>query len=62
MRSDGSQASFARIVGLRYFTTSVLAPIPVVGSIYGLVDVLLIFRDSRRCLHDNIADTIVVTA
>jgi uncharacterized RDD family membrane protein YckC len=62
VRSDGSPASFARIVGLRYLTTSVLAAIPVAGTIYGLVDVLLIFRASRRCLHDNIADTIVVTA
>lgn len=62
VRSDGSPASFARIVGLRYLTTSVLASIPVIGSIYGLVDVLFIFRASRRCLHDNIADTIVVTA
>ena len=61
VRSDGSPASFARIVGLRYLTTSVLASIPVVGTIYGLVDVLLIFRASRRCLHDHIADTIVVT-
>jgi uncharacterized RDD family membrane protein YckC len=62
VRSDGSPASFGRIVGLRYLTTSVLASIPVVGTIYGLLDVLLIFRASRRCLHDNIADTIVVTA
>ena len=38
------------------------ASIPVIGTVYGLLDVLLIFRASRRCLHDNIADTIVVTA
>jgi uncharacterized RDD family membrane protein YckC len=30
--------------------------------LYGLIDSLLIFRESRRCLHDNIADTIVVKA
>ena len=62
VRSDGSPASFGRIVGLRYLPTSVLAGIPFVGGLYGLVDTLLIFRASRRCLHDNIADTIVVTA
>jgi uncharacterized RDD family membrane protein YckC len=61
VRSDGSPASFGRIVGLRYLPTSIIAPIPVIGSIYALVDCLLIFRESRRCLHDNIADTIVVT-
>ena len=62
VRSDGTPASFGRIVGLRYLLGSVLAAVPTVGWIYGLVDALLIFRASRRCLHDNIADTIVVTA
>jgi uncharacterized RDD family membrane protein YckC len=60
VRSDGSPASFGRIVGLRYLPTSIVAPIPFVGAVYSLVDSLLIFRQSRRCLHDNIADTIVV--
>ena len=36
--------------------------IPVIGSLVGLIDALLIFRDNRRCLHDNIADTMVVVA
>ena len=62
VRSDGSPATFARIVGMRYLSTSVLASIPVVGWIYSLVDSLFIFRASRRCLHDLIADTMVVTA
>jgi uncharacterized RDD family membrane protein YckC len=62
VRSDGSPASFARIVGLRYLPTTAVTPIPIVGMLYGLVDSLLIFRESRRCLHDNIADTIVVKA
>jgi len=62
VRSDGSKASFGRIVGMRYLPTSLLASIPFVGGLYGLVDTLMIFRASRRCLHDVIADTIVVTA
>jgi uncharacterized RDD family membrane protein YckC len=62
VRSDGSPASFTRIVGLRYLTTTVLASIPIIGTIYGLIDVLFIFGAARRCLHDYIADTIVVTA
>ena len=62
MRSDGTNATLARLAGLRYFANSVLALIPVVGWLYALLDVLMIFRESRKCLHDNIADTIVVKA
>ena len=60
VRTDGSKATLTRLAGLRYFANSVLALIPVVGWIYGLVDALCIFRDSRKCLHDTLADTIVV--
>jgi uncharacterized RDD family membrane protein YckC len=62
VRSDGSPASFGRLFGLRYVPTMILTMIPVAGGLYGLIDSLLIFRASRRCLHDNIADTIVVKA
>jgi uncharacterized RDD family membrane protein YckC len=62
VRTDGSKATLVRLAGLRYFANSVIALIPVVGWLYGLVDALMIFRDSRKCLHDNIADTIVVKA
>ena len=44
------------------FRHSLLSLVPVIGWIYAIVDALLIFRDSRKCLHDNIADTIVVRA
>ena len=53
---------FARIAGGLIHILLVIALIPVVGWLYGLVDALMIFRDSRKCLHDNIADTIVVKA
>lgn len=60
VRSDGSRASAGRILGLRYTLGWVIASVPLVGSLYALVDALLIFRGSRQCLHDTIADTIVV--
>lgn len=62
VRSDGSRASLLRIVGLRFLPTTVISLIPLVGGLYATIDSLLIFRESRRCLHDNIADTIVVKA
>jgi len=62
VRSDGSQASLPRIIGLRYLPTMAISMIPLLGGLYALIDCLLIFRESRRCLHDNIADTIVVRA
>ena len=62
VRSDGSRASLLRLAGLRYCVNNLVVLIPVAGSIYGLLDALLIFRASHKCLHDNIADTIVVKA
>lgn len=62
VRSDGSRASLGRLLGLRYGIGSATMAIPAVGGIFGIIDALLIFRQSRRCLHDNIADTIVVKA
>lgn len=60
VRGDGSACSPLRIIFLRGFVTSLLSGIPFVGGIFALLDPLLIFRDNRRCLHDDIADTIVV--
>lgn len=61
VRPSGEPASRARLA-LRYgvgFATGLMA---VVLWIYSVVDCLMIFRKSRRCLHDEIADTIVVKA
>jgi uncharacterized RDD family membrane protein YckC len=60
VRTDGSRATVGRLVGLRLLPTWFVGLVPVVGPLISLVDSLLIFRDSRRCLHDDIADTIVV--
>ena len=60
VRRDGSHCGLARIFFARYLPVTVLGLIPFVGGLVSLVDALLIFRDDRRCLHDEIADTIVV--
>jgi uncharacterized RDD family membrane protein YckC len=60
VRSDGSTASLGRLLGLRYGVGVLITLVPYIGKIYALVDSLAIFRESRRCIHDNIADTIVI--
>jgi uncharacterized RDD family membrane protein YckC len=60
VRPDGSAASPGRVIGLRYGVGWLLSAVPVVGMVYALVDCLMILRADRRCLHDMIANTIVV--
>lgn len=62
VRSDGSRASLGRIFWLRNVVNAIPGMIPLVGNFYVLVDHLFIFTEKRQCLHDKIADTIVVTA
>ena len=57
-RTDGSRASFGRIFWLRNVVNGLLNFIPL----YGIIDSLFIFAESRQCLHDKIADTIVINA
>jgi len=65
-RTDGSRASLARIFWLRnvvnQLVTMVLVFVPFVGGFYPLVDTCFIFGEQRRCVHDYIADTIVIRA
>ena len=58
VRTDGSPVSLGRLIGLRTIVNMLLGIIPF----YGIIDPLFIFGESRRCLHDKLADTIVVKA
>jgi len=62
VRSDGSRATLGRIFWLRNFVNGLPSAIPFVGNFYFFVDSLFIFGPRRQCLHDLIADTIVVRA
>ena len=57
---DNSIPTLAKILGLRYLPIQVVALIPIAGALCTLVDILFIFRDDRRCIHDLIAGTRVV--
>jgi uncharacterized RDD family membrane protein YckC len=62
LRADGSRAGLGRIFWLRNFLNGLLTLIPFVGRFYALADMLFIFGGKLQCLHDKIADTIVVKA
>ena len=62
VRSDGTTVSLGRVFWLRNFLNGLIGVIPLLGPLYTLVDMLFIFTDSRQCLHDKLADTIVVIA
>ncbi len=58
VRSDGSPASLGRIFWLRNVVSWLLGLIPF----YSIIDPLFIFGVRRQCIHDLVADTIVVRA
>ena len=62
VRTDGDRAGLARIFFLRSLVPGLIGNIPFVGLVFSLTDSLFIFRESRRCVHDLIADTIVIQA
>jgi uncharacterized RDD family membrane protein YckC len=62
VRGDGSHCALLRVIFARWLPVTLLGAIPLLGYIVTLVDPLLIFRSDYRCLHDIIADTLVVKA
>jgi len=48
----------SRVIFLRNILNGIIGFVPL----YGIVDILFIFSDNRQCLHDKLADTIVVKA
>jgi uncharacterized RDD family membrane protein YckC len=56
----GNKPPLGRLLGLRYLPIQVASNVPMIGPVLALVDVLLIFRNDRRCGHDLIAGTRVV--
>ena len=58
--SNGA-ATAVKILGLRYVLVMLVGAIPIIGGLLGLIDFLFIFREDRRCVHDLIAGTKVVS-
>ena len=62
VRSDGTRCSLLRIVFARWLPVTLMTMVPLLGVIVWFADPLMIFREDHRCMHDHIADTIVVRA
>jgi uncharacterized RDD family membrane protein YckC len=57
---QGNKPSLADLLLKRYLPTHAIANVPCLGTLYVLVDSLMIFRADQRCVHDLIAGTRVV--
>jgi uncharacterized RDD family membrane protein YckC len=62
VRTNDDRASLGRIFALRMLVPGVIGAVPIVGPLFTLADVLFIFGEERRCIHDYFADTKVVLA
>ncbi len=57
VRSGGERATMGQQIGMRWLVGKFLLRII---PFYELIDALFVFRADRRCVHDHVADTIVV--
>jgi uncharacterized RDD family membrane protein YckC len=60
VKVDGRPVSFASAVLMRSWLFTIITNVPLIGGMIWLVDLLCIFGDERRCLHDFLAGTKVV--
>jgi len=58
--ADNQIIQLGKVFSLRYVPIQLASVIPVLGTFLPIIDVLFIFREDRRCLHDLIAGTKVV--
>ncbi|MEZ8729766.1 RDD family protein [Vibrio splendidus] len=58
---EGKPIGLYRIVGKRMIPMTAFTIIPITGHLISMLDSLFIFRKNRRCLHDLIAGTQVVS-
>lgn len=60
VRTNGERCSTPRLVFARWLPMALVGFIPLINILMMFLDPLLIFAEDRRCIHDHIADTVVV--
>ncbi len=60
VRPDGTRAGALRVIFVRELVPAAMSAIPLVGPFLSLADALSIFGSQTRCIHDYMADTIVI--
>ncbi len=61
-RENGTQSGFLQGVLLRNFVFGMITLVPCIGSVVGLVDLIMLFPEPNETLHDKLARTVVVQA
>jgi len=57
---DGYPISGNRYLFVRYLPVLVASFLGVLVALVCLADVIMIFRESRKCLHDDLAGRVVI--
>lgn len=57
---DDQLVSLPRVFIFRYLILWLISLIPIFGRLFSLADALAIFRENRKCIHDDICKTKVV--
>ena len=57
---SGEQLPINHLLLKRYLPIWVLTSLPWIGGVFGLVNAVAIFRDNRKCFHDDFAGTKVI--
>lgn len=57
---DGSLPSLKQLILKRYSVYFLPGQIPVVGQLFSMLNILMIFGKQKRCIHDYAANTKVV--
>jgi len=62
VQTNGTRCELWRFFVLRYFVPALFGAVPIIGPLLTIIGLLLIFGAQQRCLHDLIANTIVIQA